>query len=585
VSNREIADLFDEMAAALRLEDANPFRAASDARVARVLRSLGEEVGDWVRHSPATAIERLAAIPGIGERSAARIVERVQTGGMGEHEKLLARVPSGLFELLEVPGIGPKAVRRMWQELGIVDVDGLRTALDSGQLASLPRFGDKSLKRLRQSLDFQTRQKDRVSIGVALPLARTLVEVLSRVEGVERLCFAGSLRRGCETVGDIDLLATTRSPEKLTRAFTHLEPVSEVLAAGPTRSSVRLEKGAIAVQVDLRIVPEESWGAALLYFTGSREHSVLLREIAIRQDKHLNEYGLYAGLSERPQDAGHSPLASRDESSIYEALGLPWIAPELREEAWRPESAPRSLMELADVRAELHSHTVASDGRLGIEQMAREARRRGMRVLAITDHSASSVIANGLDRRRLLRHVEAIRRVDRRLRGIRVLAGAEVDILPDGRLDYDDATLARLDLVVASPHVSLGQGSAAATERLLRAVGNPHVHILGHATGRLVGRREGLHPDLARLFEAAAEHRTALEINANPRRLDLRDHHARSALEHGCLLAVNTDAHSAEQLDLLEYGVATARRGGLPAERCINCWPTRQLMSWLKRRD
>ncbi len=349
------------------------------------------------------------------------------------------------------------------------------------------------------------------------------------------------------------------------------------------------------MQADLRIVPEAAYGAALMYFTGSKEHNVRLREIAIRQDMRLNEYGLYAGTEERPQDRGAEPVAAAAEEEIYAALGLPFVPPELREDSLLksaqggrnlPLAGGRRPIELEDVRAELHAHTTASDGKLQVEELARCAEGRGFHTLAITDHSKSQVIANGLDEERLLRHVDAIREADAKIPGIRLLAGSEVDVLPDGRLDYDDEVLARLDVVVASPHASLRQDPAAATARLLRAIRHPLVHILGHPTGRFVGRREGLSPDMNALFEAAAEHDTALELNANWLRLDLRDSHLRGALDRGCKIAIDTDAHRERDFDNLVYGILTARRAGLEPASCINTWPEEKLHAWLRsKRD
>jgi DNA polymerase (family 10) len=316
-----------------------------------------------------------------------------------------------------------------------------------------------------------------------------------------------------------------------------------------------------------------------MYFTGSKEHNVHLREIAIERDMRLNEYGLYEGTEERPQDHGAKPVAADTEEAIYEALGLSFVPPELREEG--VDRPPERLIEQGDVRAELHAHTTASDGRLSIDELARCAKERGFHTLAVTDHSKSSVIANGLDEMRLLRHVEAIREADARISGIRLLAGAEVDILPGGRLDYDDEILSQLDVVVASPHASLRQDPTTATARLLAAIRHPLVHILGHPTGRFVGRREGLSPDMNALFEAAAEHDVVLELNANWKRLDLRDSHLRGALAHGVKIAIDTDAHRATDFDNLIYGILTARRAGLEPASCINTWEAEKLHGWL----
>ena len=580
-NNRDLAGVFGQIATALELLEANRFRVNGYRRVSRTLRDLTDDVANLVAENPRTAVERLTAFEGIGKGSAEKLVELVETGRLAEHQKLLEQVPSGLFEILEIPGIGPKAAKMMWQDLGVVSLDDLKARLDSPELARLPRMGVKTVDNIKRAIAFREQTQDRIPLGIARPLALRLRDSLREIPGVRCLDYAGSLRRGCETIGDLDFLATCDDPVAVRERFLGLPEVTQVLAQGETKSSVRLQDGAVALQADLRVVPEESYGAALMYFTGSKEHNVRLREIAIQQGRRLNEYGLYEGTDARPQDRGIEPLAAAVEEEIYVALGLPFIAPELREDRGELGASPLRLIELADIKAELHAHTVASDGKLTIDALAECALRRGFHTLAITDHSRSSVIAGGLDEEGLSRHIEAIHEADAKISGIKLLAGSEVDILPDGQLDYDDDLLARLDVVVASPHASLRQDPATATERLLRAIRHPLVHIIGHPTGRFINRREGLQPDMNALFEAAAEHDTALELNANWLRLDLRDSHLRSALAHGCKIAVNTDAHREADLDNLVYGVLTARRAGLEPASCINTWSAPELGGWL----
>jgi DNA polymerase (family 10) len=364
----------------------------------------------------------------------------------------------------------------------------------------------------------------------------------------------------------------------MSEAFRSMHGVTKVLAAGETKSSVRLESG---VQVDMRVVDEDAFGAAHLYFTGSKEHNVKLRERAIRYKYKLNEYGLF------PAEGGDAapPLAAGDEAGIYKALDLPWIPPELREDQGELDlkETPR-LIELDDIKAELHAHTIASDGRMTIDELADAAAARGFHTVAVTDHSVSSALAGGLTPERLLRHIDAVREAAERHKKITLLVGSEVDIHPDGRLDYDDDLLAKLDVVIASPHASLRQDPETATRRLVAAVSHPLVHVLGHATGRMINQREGLSPDMAAVIAAAVEHGTALEINAQTMRLDLRDVHVRAAVAAGALLAINTDAHRPEHFDMLRYGILTARRGGLVASQCINAWPKVKLHKWLKAR-
>lgn len=581
-SNADLAGLFDDMASALELLGANPFRANAHARVARALRDMTDDIATFVKEDPDTAPKRLAALPGIGKSTATKIQEWVETGRMSDHEELLEKVPSGLFQILEIPGLGPKTVRMMWEQMGITSLTDLKAHLDSPELAQLPRMGKKTIENMRKAISFAERSGERIPLGRALPLAESIIARLEAIKGVKRVAYAGSLRRGCETIGDLDFLCTCEDDALVADTFCEMDDVTQVLVRGETKCSVRLDTGRVVAQADLRIVPDDVWGAAWMYFSGSKEHNIKLRERAIAKDLHLNEYGLFKGTDERPQDTGETPVAAKSEADIYKALDLPFIPPELREE-WRGMvEPPDDLIEIDDIKAELHCHTTASDGKLSIDELVAAAKSRGLETIAITDHSVSSVLANGLDVDRLRKHIAAIRDANDRIDGITVLAGSEVDILVDGTLDYDDDVLAELDIVVASPHASLRQSREDATTRLMKAITNPFVHIIGHPTGRMVGRREGLQPDFATLFAAAAEHDTALEINANPRRLDLRDQHVRAALDAGCKIAIDTDAHDADHFDYLRYGVMTGRRGALGTSRCINAWSTKSLLEWAR---
>jgi DNA polymerase (family 10) len=563
-ANAQLAGIFQEMSAIMELTGANAFRVNAYARAARVLNDLTVDVADIADH------KQLVAIEGIGDGTAKKIIEYLDTATVAAHKTLLDEVPHGLLELLKISGLGPKTVRVLWEQGGVTDMPSLIKKLDSGDIENLPRMGAKTVANIRESIAFAMKSGKRARLGQALPLAEQIVEYLRRVEGTTRVEYAGSLRRGRETIGDIDILASTERPGALHDAFQTMPGVIKVLVAGETKSSIRLEPGG---QVDLRVVDISSFGAAWLYFTGSKDHNVVLRERAVRMKMSLNEYGMTGG------DA----VAADTEADIYTALGLPYIPPEMRED--RGELAlteiPK-LIEIGDIRAELHAHTVASDGRFTIETLARCAADRGYHTVAVTDHSQSSGQANGLSPERLIEHIEAIHAADTEIDGITILAGAEVDILADGRLDYDDELLARLDVVVASPHSTLRQDPDTATRRLLAAIRHPLVHILGHPTGRILNRREGLHPDMTRLFEAAVEHNTAMEINANSLRLDLRDIHVRAAVGAGALIAVNTDAHRTEHFDELRYGIMTARRGWLEAEHCVNTWAAGKLMRWLR---
>jgi DNA polymerase (family 10) len=574
-ANAELAVIFNQMAAVLELTGANRFRVNAHQRAARVMKDLTTDVATLADEK-----SKLTAIDGIGDGTAKKIIEYVETGKVTEHQELLDEIPIGLLDVLEIPGLGPKTVKLMWEKADVTDVASLKKALASGALENLPRMGAKTIQNIRESIEFAEKSTGRVLLGKALPVAEQIVDELKSVTGVKQIQYAGSLRRGKETIGDIDILASTTKPEDLAEAFRSMDDVQKVLAAGETKSSVRLETG---IQVDLRIIDDKAFGAALMYFTGSKEHNVALRERAIKKKMRLNEYGLFPEDEEEgpPQEHGVKPIAAKTEEQVYAKLDLPWIPPEMREDRGEFEIDEPDILQLDDIESDLHAHTTASDGKMSIEELAEAAKERGYHTVAVTDHSRSSAQANGLDEDRLREHVEAVRKVNERIKGITILAGSEVDILGDGHLDYDDDVLAGLDIVIASPHVALRQPSEKATERLLRAIRNPHVHILGHPTGRLINAREGLSPDIGRLIEAAVEHDVALEVNANYLRLDLRDTHVLAAVEAGALISINTDAHAPDQFDMMRYGVLTARRGRLPAKLCINTWSRQKLRSWL----
>lgn len=574
-ANADIARLFAEMADALELLGENAFRVNALRKVARTAEDAAEDLAALAR----TDVKTLEAIPGIGASSARKIVEFATTGRMHEHVELLAKLPEGLMGVLRVPGLGPKTVKLLWDQGGVTDLATLKAKLESGALEGLPRMGAKTLQNIRENLAFLETAAARVRLGDALPIAEALVAALAALPGVKEAAFAGSMRRGKETIGDIDLLVATTKPKPVMDAFVSRPDVAKVLAHGETKSSVRLQSG---LQVDLRAVEPAAWGAALLYFTGSKEHNVLLRERAQERGQRLNEYGLFPddGKPEPPQERGVKPVAAATEEAIYKTLDLPWIPPELRESRNGLAPAPAGLIQVTDIRRELHCHTTASDGFETIESIIGEAKRRGFDCIAITDHSRSSAQANGLSEERLLEHAKAVHAAGKRVGGIQALAGSEVDILADGRLDYADEVLAQLDWVVASPHTALKQESAAATARLLAAIENPFVHVIGHPSGRILGGRPGLEPDWNALFKAAAKAQVAMEINANPHRLDLRDQLVHAALAAGCAIAINTDAHALDNFNLLRFGVLTARRGGLTADGCVNAWPWKRFEAW-----
>ncbi|MBM4108218.1 MAG: PHP domain-containing protein [Phycisphaerae bacterium] len=602
--NQAVAEALDQIASLIELTGGDSFRASANARAARTIASQSRDLRP-IADDPA----RLKEIPGIGVRIADKIGEFAATGHIKELDDLRAEVPPGLMDLLAIPGLGPKTVRVFWKEGGVTDRDSLKRIIDNGSILGLPRMGEKAVEKIKRAMSFAEKASARLHLGLAQPVADRIVDSLRKARGVADATSAGSLRRGRETVGDVDILVSLKprgDAASVAEAFRTLPGVRHVLASGDTRSSILMavdpelgrwtlegKEGDEAtatgptVQVDLRVLPQASYGAALLYFTGSKDFNVAMRRIALDKGYTLNEYGLFPLDDDPtpPQQRGVEPVESATEEAIFGKLGLAWAPPELREtdEGLTLDKTP-DLIEVGDVKAELHAHTEASDGVLTIVELAREAKARGFHTLAVTDHSKSSAVANGLSVERLLEHVDAIHAARAKVKGIRILAGSEVDILADGDLDYDDKTLAKLDLVVASPHTALSQDPDAATRRLLKAIRHPRVHILGHPTGRLIGRRPGLSPDMGRLVASAAEHGVAMEINAHWLRLDLRDTHVREALDAGCLIAINCDVHSPDDFDNLRFGVTTGRRGGLTRARCVNTWSAKKLGEWLGTR-
>lgn len=567
--NQEISVIFDEVADLLELTGGDPFRISSYRKAARSLEDLAEDVADLANRN------QLQKIPGVGKGTAERIMQYLTTGKIAIHQELLASIPRGLPELLDVPGLGPKKVQLLHRELGIGGMADLEAAIADGRVEKLPGFGKKSVEKIAEGLAFLKRSAGRTPLGAVLPLAEGLRDTVRGFDGVKRVEIAGSARRGCETVGDIDLLCIADNGEKVVKAFTGLPEVTGVRAAGDTKGSI-LVAGPVRgeIQVDLRVVPEESFGAALQYFTGSKQHNVRLRELAVKKGWKLNEYGLFDG---------DSLVAGRDEAEIYEKLGFQPVPPELREDRGEIEclgKVPR-LVTIEDVKGDMHVHSTASDGRNTIEEMAEAAKARGYEYLAICDHSRSSVIANGLSEDQLLKHAEKIRAAGRKVKGITLLAGIECDILSNGQLDYPDETLAQLDWVIASIHSAQQQDRASLTKRSVAAMENPYICALGHPSGRLLGRRDAMDLDWDEIFSVAARTGCALEISASWQRLDLKDVHIRQAMDAGCRFVINTDAHSTDGLEQMPLGVQTARRGWATPDRIVNTWPLSQLRDWI----
>lgn len=572
--NKEIAAVFEAIADLMEILDEDRFRINSYRKAARVIGDLTEAI------EAVAADGRLEAVRGVGKSTAAKIGQYLDTGQIELHQELLARVPPELPGLLGVPGLGPKTVAKLWRQAEITSVDELTHAIadDPDRLTAVEGLGPKKVRQIWQSLLFLESAGGRILLGQARELAEALLAEIGKARGATRVAVAGSLRRGKETIGDIDLLcqATKAAAPKIIERFTAGPAVQDVRAKGDTKGSVLLDCGTAA---DLRVVPKKSFGAALAYFTGSKEHNVALRERAIQQGLKLNEYGLFRGDKQ---------IAGLAEEEIYEALGLAFVPPELREDrgeiAAAADGALPQLVEFTDIRADLHMHSTASDGRNTVEEMIAACRDRGYRTMAFCDHSKSQIQAHGLDEKRLAEHVRAIRRAAEAFDDITVMTGIEVDIFKDGSLDFGEDVLRELDWVTASAHSALSMGAPDATDRLLRAIEHPCVDCIGHPSGRIINARPGMELDIDRLAAGAAAHDVALEINAHHFRLDLPDTHVRAAIAAGARICINTDAHSIEDLDMMRYGVLTARRGWATRDDVLNTWSPERLQEWLQER-
>jgi DNA polymerase (family 10) len=572
MDNKLIVKVFYEISNLLELQD-KVFRARAYRRAARSIEGLSEGL-----HEIAARGE-LQQIPGVGEAIAKKIKELLQTGQLEYLDKLRSELPTELIELSEIPGIGPKTLKILQAELNIQNVDQLREALETNQIRDLPGFGERSEENIRRSLELylqhSLQQKGRFYIGTALPIAQRLVEQLASLPEVKQIEVAGSLRRWKETVGDIDILVTSKDPTPIMEHFVTLPSVTQVLAHGVTKSSVMLSEG---IQADIRVIEPQSFGAALQYFTGSKTHNIALRSLARQHGWKLSEYGLFDVKTDQR-------IAGATEEEIYQKLDMAWIPPELREDTGEIQAALQNeiptLVHRDHLRGDLHVHTNWSDGEDTIEAMAKAAKQRDYEYLGICDHSKRVRVANGMDETRLRKQIATIRKLDKRIRGIRILAGIEVDILSDGNLDLSDEVLAETDLVVAAVHFGRKASETEMTDRFLQAMKNPNVDIIAHPLGRIVGERPPYEVNLDELIMGAKQYQVALEINAH-QRLDLPDTAARAAQEQGVKLAINTDAHRTTQLDTIVYGIAMARRGWVQASSVINTLPLDKLIKTLK---
>lgn len=567
--NREIAKIFNEIADILEIKGENPFRIRAYRRAAQNIDGLAKDVAE-------ISVEDLIKVPGIGADLAEKIREYVKTGGLRFYDELKNEVPSGLVDLLSVPGIGPKTAKILFEKLHIKDIDGLERHAKEGTLKGIPGIQAKTEENILKGIAMIRKHTGRFPIGRVLPVAEEIMGKLRENPFVNKLSIAGSLRRWKDTIKDIDNLATSKDSRKVMKAFVDLPQVKEVLMMGPTKSSIITREG---IQVDLRVVSEDSFGAALAYFTGSKQHNIRLREMAVKSGLKINEYGIFDVKTEKK-------LGGRHEGDIYKILDMPFIDPELREDTGEVEAALKgtlpSLVKVEDIKGDLHVHSRYSDGSHDLGELVDAAKARGYEYIAITDHSKGLGIAGGMSIDKVLEQNKKIKALNKKLKGFQLLSGTETDIRSDGSLDYPDEVLERFDIVIASIHSGFRQSREQITKRLVSAMQNPYVSIIAHPTGRIIGEREAYEVDMEAVLKAAAETGTAMEINAYPLRLDLNDIYIRKAKEMGVPVAVNTDAHVTYQFDFMTYGIGTARRGWVEKKDVLNALGYNVLIKRLK---
>lgn len=573
MNNREVATVFENVADMLAIRGDHIHRVLAYRRAAENIRELNRDLNHIYAEG------ELTEIPGIGATLADKIEEMLTTGKLEFFDRLSQEIPPSLVEMLRVEGVGPKRVKQIYDSLGITTLEELAIAAEAGRLKELPGLGAKSEARIIAGIRaLELHGDDRVLLGEAWPLAQQILNGLKSLPGVKKAAVAGSLRRMRETIGDVDILVAAEDSQPIMAWFREMNNVETVLGSGPTKSSVLLLSG---LQVDLRVLPAERWGTLLSYFTGSKNHNVRLRELALKQNLSLNEHGF------TPLE-GDGEILCATEEEVYATLNLPYIPPVLREDRGEIEAALEDklpkLIDLTDIMADLHTHTTWSDGRMSVLEMARAAKGRNLEYLVISDHSVSLGIANGLSVERLREQAHDIKAADEAMGpDFRILHGTEMEIKADGTLDHPDDVLAELDFVIASLHTGLRQSKEQVMSRLMTAIENPHVDMIAHPTGRLMPDRPPADVDMEALLQAAARTGTILEINANPQRLDLRDNHARLAQELGVKLAINTDAHVDEHFDFLLFGVATAQRAWVTKENVVNTWPADKLLAYVNR--
>ncbi len=565
MKNREVARIFNEVAELLELKGENPFRIRAYRRAAQNIEGFPKDVAEVPE-------EELIKMPGIGKDLAGKIQEVVRTGTLKAYEELRKEVPEGLSAVMAVPGLGPKKAKLFYDKLHVKDIDDLERLAKAHRLKSLPGIQKKTEENILKGIEMLKRGRERKPLGFALPLAEDVIRQLEKDAPVKKLALAGSIRRFKETVKDIDILCTSTQAEKVMKMFTKLPNVKDIVAHGPTKSSVILEED---IQVDLRVVEEKSFGAALAYFTGSKAHNIRLREMAVKAGLKINEYGVF-------REKDDKRIGGEKEEDIYDILGLQFVPPELREDSGEIEAALEGklpeLVTLDDIRGDLHVHTKRSDGSHTLEDLVKEARRRDYKYLGITDHSKGLGVAGGQNEDEVLDEMKEIDSLNRRLRGFRVLKGVEVDIRSDYSLDLPDDILKKLDFVVASIHSGFNQPSKKLTRRLTAAMKNSYVTIVAHPTGRLLGKRDAYDVDMDEVLKTASKTGTALEINSYPLRLDLSDVHARAAGEKGIPISISTDTHILSHFEYMSYGVSIARRAWLGKKNILNALGLKALL-------
>ena len=578
LDNKTIAGLLYETADLMEIDAADPFRIRSYRRAAESVDGLPAPIWDLIPDQ-----KKLLEIPGIGKGMAANLRELMDSGKLGVREELMAKYRPSMLELLRIQGLGPKTIQLIWSAYQVCDVEGVEKLAKEGKIRTLPRMGEKQEQKILKGIEDYRRLSGRFHLDDADRVAQQLAAHLAGLPGVEKVTPAGSLRRGRETVGDLDVLVTgdccntPKQRDAVLDRIVNFPGILDVLAKGENKVSFKLRSG---MQVDVRLLPPESYGAAMLYFTGSKSHNVALRQRALKMGYTLNEYAL-AKLDTNKKVAG------KTEEGIYKKLGMDWIAPEMRENSGEIELAAEHklphILEQSDIQGDVHMHTVETDGKSTIEEMIEAARARGYKYMAITEHSKNLAFANGLDDKRALAHMKRIRKAAEKFEGIRVFAGIEVDILADGALDLSDDVLAQLDVVIGSVHSAFNQEPQQMTDRLLRAIGNPYLAVVGHPTGRILLRRDAYPFDMEAILNAAKKNKVAMELNAFPDRLDLCDRHLRMAKERGVKIVINTDSHHTSHMEKIKYGVLQARRAWLTKEDVLNCLPAEKFAKAIKK--